>query len=496
MGSVSDGSDGAGGPRDSVSSALDLGVLRGRVLQVDGKAREWGGYTTVDGWAADLDVFTFSAAVAGSQTITFVYDSGDGATVLPEEPTDTAGGDTGTTDTASGDTGEVGEPEPELRWEVRLYDLTDGLEANGLPTTSLGGGYTDGLGGTLTIEAELEVGPEYAVVVIPLINDAEVAPEYTLTFSGHSPADFDIYAGAYLPFEEMMERGNPVGGSNVTDWSFDAENNSWHGSYRMTYIRQVDMVAPEGSEGDEEVQEVAVYTEGAQAVMIIAGDFANLNQGLPAGTFYSPEPVEVTLNGPNSGGEEICEEVPENTDDDPGLNLMHCRVIAPEIAITDIAPKVLGWEVAEVEPNDVVVDPYVVDVAAADLAAAQMVGDGTGVGFVDRVTGSVNFPSEAPGWIDGDSDAFSFRVTETLDASIALSWAGGADLDINLYGVSDETGESELLGYSWYSQPEIWNVSDYGAILEPGYTYTVIVLGWTGEVGDVDYTLEFEWLSP
>ncbi len=513
----SDPGDGMASVRDTVDEAYDMGPLSWRYTTISGKARAFGEWNSLESsWEGDLDFFTFTGAAEEDITISFYYDAADatetstgtdtgttstGTTSTGTTSTstsDTASSDTGDSDTGdTGDTGAVEEEPPPLLWDVQLYTLDEGLdEITGVPLTSIGGGTSTGAGGVIEFTATIEAGQEYVVGILPLANNIEADDTYTLMISGHSPEKTSIFAGAYAPFDDMMNRGAPVGGSAIEEWTLDEETKEWSGSYRMTYIRQVEMVEPEVNDDGEEAQAAAVVTEGAQAVMIIAGDFSNLNQGLPAGTLYSPIPAELTLNGPLSGGEDICEETPEDTTDDPALNLLHCRVIAPDIAITEIAPKVLGWEIAEVEPNDIIVDPYVVDIEVDALAAAQDLGvTGSGVGFVDRITGTLGFPSEEPFWVDGDSDAFAFTVTEPIDATITLDWAVSNDFDINLYRHDEVNGTVETIGYSWYNQPEVWNVSDFGEILEPGYTYYLVVLAYTGEVGDHPYTIELEWLG-
>jgi len=498
----SDPGDGQASIRDSVADAYDMGPLSWRYTTITGKARSFGDWNSFEAsWEGDLDFFAFTGAAEEEVTFSFTYDAANSTET--STGTDTGTTTTSTTDTATGDTGDTGdtgiveEEPPALLWDVQLYSLDQGLdESTGVPLNSVAGGTSLGAGGLIEFTATIEPGQDYVVGIIPLANNIEADNNYSLMISGHSPEKTSIFAGAYAPFDDMMNRGAPIGGSAVEGWSLDEETKEWSGSYRMTYIRQVEMVEPEVVPEGEEAQSAAVVTEGAQSVMIIAGDFANLNQGLPAGTLYSPTPAEVTMNGPLSGGEEICEETPEDTTSDPGLNLLHCRVVAPDIAVTEIAPKVLGWEITEVEPNDVSVDPYIVDIEVEALANAQDLGvAGSGVGYVDRIVGTLGFPSEEPGWLDGDSDAFGFTVNEPIDATITLDWAVANDFDINLYRHDEANGVVETIGYSWYSQPEVWNVSDYGEILEPGYTYYLVVLAWTGEVGDHPYTIELEWLG-
>ena len=504
MSMESDPGDGQASIRDSVNDAYDMGPLSWRYTTITGKARSFGEWDSFEGaWEGDLDFFAFTGAAEEDVTISFTYDAADATET--STGTDTGTTSTGTTDTATtdtgatdtGDTGAVEEELPSLLWDVQLYSLDQGLdETTGIPLHSVGGGTSVGAGGVIEFTATVEAGQDYVIGVLPLVNDIEADNNYTIMISGHSPAKTSIYAGVYAAFDDMMNRGAPLGGSEVEGWTLNEETKEWSGNYRMTYIRQVEMVEPEVVPTGEESQAAAVVTEGAQAVMIIAGDFANLNQGLPAGTLYSPTPAELTLNGPLSGGEEVCEDTPDDTTDDPALNLLHCRVVAPDVAVTEIAPKVLGWEIAEVEPNDISVDPYVVDIEVDALAGAQDLGvAGSGIGFVDRITGTLGFPSEEPGWLDGDSDAFAFTVTEPIDATITLDWAVANDFDINLYRHDEANGTVETIGYSWYNQPEVWSVSDYGEILEPGYTYYLVVLAWTGEVGDHPYTIELEWLG-
>ena len=77
-----------------------------------------------------------------------------------------------------------------------------------------------------------------------------------------------------------------------------------------------------------------------------------------------------------------------------------------------------------------------------------------------------------------------------------LSWADTAyNLDMN-WNAADGT----ILGAGWDVgdvNPERFDtIANYGVVLEPGTTYTLTLLPWSGPAGGVDYELTLEWLAP
>jgi [protein-PII] uridylyltransferase len=69
------------------------------------------------------------------------------------------------------------------------------------------------------------------------------------------------------------------------------------------------------------------------------------------------------------------------------------------------------------------------------------------------------------------------------------------NLDMN-WNAADGT----ILGAGWDVgdvNPERFDtIANYGVVLEPGTTYTLTLLPWSGPVGGVDYELTLEWLAP
>ena len=127
-------------------------------------------------------------------------------------------------------------------------------------------------------------------------------------------------------------------------------------------------------------------------------------------------------------------------------------------------------------------------------AGAQILPEASGAGFIDTITGSLEFTDAAPSWT-GDHDAFVVTVPTDLNAYLSLAWGNPTfDLDLHLY---DSAGA--LVGAGWAianSNPEEFSVTDFADPLLPGETYYIAVLPWSGEVGTIDYSIEIEWLAP
>ena len=66
-------------------------------------------------------------------------------------------------------------------------------------------------------------------------------------------------------------------------------------------------------------------------------------------------------------------------------------------------------------------------------------------------------------------------------------------MDLNL-----NTEDGTLIAVGWDPediQPESILSEDRGVVFEPGQTYTLVVLPWSGPAGDVPYSLQLEWFS-
>lgn len=494
---VADPGDGRDAPRDTLDDALVLDDLTWRWQPVDGSIRTFAETTnpdTGDENDRDRDWFVFTPAAAGSFTLVLAYET-------PVTDTGDTGEDSGGDSADSGDTADTGDTgdsaeEPtgcafdesldaqgssdNLAFRVMVIDLAaedDPACAEPLVNTP-----TDGAAGRLELELELVAGHDYAVRVSGLRNSDRLSADYRLWLSGSSPAEGDIKIGAFQPFTDIYQRGAPVGGAEVYDWTLDVDTQTWTGIYAIRKLRTVETaVVPNdycdidpASADCSEIEETTVQ-EGVATVALIAGDFANLNQVLPAGTLYNSVVVEETLT-PDV----------ENT--------------AGAVVVLDaVAPKIIGWTFAESEPNDVFVDLnndaefYPLDIANIDPANEVPVA--SGVGFVDIINATQSFTVADPEWNAGDYDVFAFTVAEPLGAAFLTDWADdGVNLDVHLYD-----GAGELLAVGWSPadvKPELFDTDSWEVSLEPGQTYYLVVMGWSGAIGEYPYSIEIEWLSP
>jgi hypothetical protein len=359
----------------------------------------------------------------------------------------------------------------------------------------LGGGFTQGSGGTFTISMdELTGGAAYAVQVSAFANDNDEIGAYTLWLSGNSPALGQVLVGAYSPFEEdFLGRGDPLGGAAVDGWILDEETRTWTGSYRMRYLRSV---VKDGDESDANVTVV----EGADEVWLVAGDFQSLNQGLPAGTLFNSAPVPVELGGANQGDEDSCldpVEAEEGEVPDPFWNLITCHLKADVVVMDSLAPKVIGWVLEDLEPNDVSISDETYLIAEAELENAQVAPAPSGLGFVDQIVGVYDLTDgESELWGANGTDVFAITPTEDIDVAITFSWADAAtDLDLMVYGPLD--GEFNYVAFAaTVANPETATFSEwYLPHMTAGETYYIAVLGYSGTVGPHDYMIELEWLG-
>ncbi|MCB9746284.1 MAG: hypothetical protein H6741_17850 [Alphaproteobacteria bacterium] len=520
---ISEGSDRGAQAQDTYLASINLGELSWRWEQRTGDLKTFESTPDRDGVLRDRDRdwITFSAPVAGDYTVRFLFtpvpgepsDSADtGAPAGPMPDTgDSGGGDTGGDSGAedSGDTAldtgfDTGGAEPACEYDNSDDDVaTTDLLVYRLTAWTLNGEdpacetpaldtNTDGSDGVLEYSFALEAGEELAFRISGITGDLNIDSTWLVQISGGPPEAGGIKVGAYAPFPEtdpetetevdFYNRGTPYGGGSAYDWSFDADTLTWTGSFRMLKFRSV-----ESGEGENDYcdlpeddplyancapQDQHTVVEGVDTVWIAAGDFASLNSALPAGTLYNSVPVEVTL--------------------DPDAD----NVLAEPVVMDEIAPLVVGWEVDEVEPNDVVTlnpDGYPT-VELADLANAQVLEVGSGFGFVDIIHGTLEGLTTGIGW-EGPTDYFAMSVDEPLYVTATLTWSDSAgNLDLLLM---DSAAEAVVGGWLWSdTSPEYFVLSEVDYLLEPGEVYYLAVLPWDGADGDYNYQIQLEWAQP
>ena len=500
---IAESGDGRDRPLDTLDVATAAGDLSWRWQPVDASIRSFEEVPNPEGGVneRDRDWITFSPAASGAFTLVLTYE-------VPVTDTGDSGGDSGDSGGDSGDSGgdsgDSGEDpadtadtavEPDcaidegldaawtadnLAFRILVFDLSEGEDPACL--TPLVNASTDGAAGRLEIPLELTAGVDYAVRISGLANRDRLSPDYRLWLSGSDPAEAGIKVGAYQPFTDIYARGAPVGGGEVIDWSLNAETLTWTGAYTMRKLRTVSTEEGQNDYCDIDPEhpdcaplEQTSVSEGVSEIAIVGGDFANLNQALPAGTLYNSAPLNLTLN-------------------------LDVENTAPEPVVLDaVAPKVIGWTFPEVEPNDVFVDLgndaefYPLDIANID--PANELPAASGVGFVDIIEATQSFPIADPEWNGGDYDTFAFTVPESMGAAILTDWAdAGVNLDVHLY---DSAGILLAVGWSPADvKPELFNTADWEVVFEPGQTYYLVVMGWSGPAADYPYTIELEWMSP
>ena len=294
------------------------------------------------------------------------------------------------------------------------------------------------------------------------------AGAYTLVVPGPPWESTRVLVGAWST-PEVSERIVPLAGSDVTGWrgGTAAEGYVWVGDYAMYLVRGLQEGPEEDGlptwEVDEDVQEAWLF----------AGDWPNLNSPNASGTWFSSQPVEVDL----------ATEEPRST-----YWADAAEVQADPLTLDAIAETPVGIELDEVEPNDIVVTGYPPN-PTLDPASSQPMGELSGPGFLDIVSGSMD--QLQPGNYDyHDVDAFTFTVPTETSLFLSLSW-DAADVDLDVF-VFDEaaTQVGEAAGYY---NPDVGG-SD---LLSPGVTYTLVVAGWlTYGSTATDYELRIEQLAP
>ena len=477
--------DGTESARDTYDTAQEI-ELNWRWQNVGGQIRQF------PPGLEDVDWYSFSPLADGAFTVVFEY--GEEYSLMPggspggakedtgqedtgaagdtdkvpnkdtgDKPTDDTGDTSGDTSDTAGDSADTGFSELEV-YAVYVHDLSE-LDADGNPT-EIAGGLTDGSAGIFEIPLdEVTAGGSYAVSVAMVLNDNGSYGKYEVWFSSSDPTDSGIKLGAYADASDYANRGDPVSGAAVNNWVFDADSRTWSGTYEMLYFKSV--TSDTGMNSYGEVVDVHEVTEGAGTVYLVGGTFSSLNQGLPAGTLHNGTPIEVVLKADK-----------ENT--------------ADTVVIDTIAPKEIGWETAEEEPNDVAIDENTYNLSG-DLADAQALPVGSGVPFVDVITGTMSLTIDDPYWTD-DQDVYALTVSESANATFALAMPTDVDFDLHLYDF-----EGTYIAVGWgeaNSNPEFINTELWGVTLEPDTTYYIAVHPWEGAAGDHEYQIEIEWIAP
>lgn len=444
--------------------AEDLGFIASRYTIVSGSASD---FNQLNGEASgDLDFYTFSPLKSGSMSLSLVYES--------------------TTDTESSDS---------------VYYQVVVLGPDGKPVVST---TTQDYYGSFSVDLTVESGATYTVMLGGMVNREGTDGSYQLILSGFDPngviagtgealeagwsvQDGEIYSTAPTDFlvgvytsADPSARGLPVGGTDVPEFTLDEETYTWSGDYEVTYVYSATLpeVADTGEFASPEID------VSLSEVYVFAGTFPSLNAGLTAGTLYSSTPLTINL------GSATAEEYEAGA---LGVSSTNEVIVAEDLSCDLVQPKQYGWTEADTEKNNFADagDGYTI----ADPSGAQALPVATGAGYIDTVTGTLDFLTDDPGW-EGETDAFILTVPETLDAYISVSWPDPSyNIDVNFY---DSTGA--IIGAGWSVadvNPEAFSISgDVGIYLEPGETYYLGLFGWSGAAGGADYTIEIEWLAP
>lgn len=310
----------------------------------------------------------------------------------------------------------------------------------------------------VVLDLEVLAGESYALRMAGAIGTANL--DYTLTFYGASPEELGIMIGAYPDarhFDPILH-GHPVGGSDVTGWTLQ-DDLSWIGSYEMLYFR---VVQTEAADPESGVNPETTVQEGVDKVVLLAGDFNNLTSPLQAGMWYSGTPGELDLDS-----------APTETDPDTEIEYF----VAEPVTLDDYVPLFVGWEVDEVEPNDVV-ENAATYVETGDLTVMQDLGSLTGAGFADFIRGDMYFETDEGGWFDSegeslhDVDAFTFTVPDPVTVFTTMEW-DNADADMDWLML---TADGVLIDYSaGTDKPEI----GAGVDLDPDTSYVLALLGYS-----------------
>jgi len=347
-----------------------------------------------------------------------------------------------------------------LIYDVTVFDLGT-LDDDGNPT-AVGGGSTLDSAGAFSADVDLSANGSYVVRVAGLRNSNGVSSDYTLTLWGYDPNGQQFLVGAYAE-QDPFERTYPLGGTSVETFTWDEATMSWQGDYEALYVRSLSTTYDTADNRTDAVD------EAIPSVWMHAGNYSSLNAGILAGVSYASTAVEVTLSTDDA-----------TTDEHDGV----------DIAVDSTQPIQIGWEFGETEPNDVELDQtnYLL---VGDMTAANTTPTASGLGYVDVMSGLLNYPTDSPEWA-GDNDVFALPADEALDAVVSLDWDdAGADIDLLIF---DDTGA--LIAYAASAdKPEVTKLSDTGASTAAGGMIYFQILGWDGTAGDKAYTLQLEYSS-
>lgn len=376
----------------------------------------------------------------------------------------------------------------DARARVRVYNLDETTGVLNEPTLVHEEEFTQ----WALVEFEAEADVNYSFGIYGLEGPDDLT--YDCFALGRHPDEARVLVGAYEN-DDPEDRGALLAGTNAKEWT-TAEGLAFETWYEMLLVRKYQ--TPDSGE--------VVIDENVKQAYVYAGTWANLSQGLPAGTFYSRKPVLVDLTkkaDPELHGTppETVEEAPGDTgapsggkeEDNPAEPLIKDTPRYPTVtvdepvAINTIADAVIGqvWDEATTEPNDTDIGDSFQDPSGAfDLGML------SGPGFVDVIDNASLEDNGTNEW-SGDNDTFKFQVPAPTRLNFTLSWADPAiDFDVL---VVDAEGNVIDLGY--YGFPEI---PYYGTeVLQPGQDYYIAALLWigTGNAGDqIPYDLTLEQL--
>lgn len=429
----------AEGDNDDLTLAQDLGELGFQVQVLTGDSLS-AGYVLGEP-TGDLDWYTFTPRQDGTTAFSLLYPGIEGE-IDAENP-----------------------PEEPVIMLVDIVNLSEVDEA-GEPVVVYSGTTRDFYGDA---EFSLDVigGDTYAMRLAERANTSGDT-SYTLVAWGFDPTGTQFLIGAYAE-EDIFSRGDPLGGTSVNTFAMN-DYLTWEAEFEILAIRSLVTVT------DTAGVPTSTVDEAIPSVYLHAGTFSSLNASVLAGDLYSTAPTSVTLST-----------------DDASTDL-HTDLV---VTCDAVQPIQFGWTFVEAETeeetNDVEID-YDTYSLVGDLANADVLEIASGLGFVDRVDGSLVYLSDDPGWAD-DNDIYALTVPEQMGATLTLGWADPvADLDLHLF---DSAGNFLVAG--WYtanSNPEIITTGDWGIVFEPGETYYIGVFGYSGLAGDYPYELSIEYTSP
>ena len=314
-----------------------------------------------------------------------------------------------------------------------------------------------------TLELCVMQGSNYAIHLGGV--SGSTTTEWTLSMTGLHPDGSGLKVGAWQS-KDVNDRGYPVGGTNLHDYSGGTAKDDWIwiGIYDIFLVRTV-------STDRSGKKEKTTYNEEISEAWLFAGDWASLNLPLPAGTWYSANPVRVVL------------------DQTPKSNHLDDNIVytADTLVVDSFAPLVIGQEFTEQEPNDANSVTYASwDLDPSDMANANDLGILSTPGEVDILRGTTPFESDTADWVH-DNDLFKFQVPVTELLYFNLDWSvSEADVDAVIF---DSAGEP----IDWmvtYDKPELGG--GYAPFL-PGEDYYLVILPWVGPDGTtMDWELILE----